>query len=171
MSDLRNIVLVGFMGTGKSRVGQILAKRLGRRFVDMDHEIVRREGRPIAEIFEKDGEAAFRLIERDVVRELSKRSNLVVSTGGGVVLDPSNLADFSSSGVVVCLKASPETVLERVGADTHRPLLRSDDRLERIRELLAQRQSLYDAIPLGVVTDGLDAAQVADEVIRLLGGR
>lgn len=165
MTDRRNIVLVGFMGTGKTSTGTSIAEKLGRPFIDMDAEIERREGRSIPDIFAKDGEPRFRELERALVRELAARDGMVISPGGGIVLNPDNIRDFSATGYVVCLRATPEMILQRVGDDPNRPLLQAPDRLARIRELLAKRAPLYDAVPHPVETDGLTPAEVADLVI------
>jgi shikimate kinase len=162
-----NLVLFGFMGTGKSATGRAVARRLGKTFVDMDHEIEARQGRPIPEIFAGPGESFFRQCERDLVRELAARDGLVVATGGGVVLNPDNLADFGRKGVLICLRARPETILARVGRNPHRPLLAVADPVARIRQLLEARRSLYASIPLAVDTDGLEVAQVAAQVADL----
>jgi shikimate kinase len=160
-----NIVLVGFMGTGKTSVGRALATALGRSFVDMDAEIVQRAGKPIPRIFAEDGETHFRALERTVVQSLAARQGLVVATGGGVVLNPANLADFNRSGLVVCLQAAPTTILKRVEHDTNRPLLYTDDKLGKIRDLLAARQPLYDAIPVQIATDALTCDEVVAAVL------
>lgn len=162
-----NIVLVGFMGTGKSATGRVLARRLGREFIDMDSVIEGREGRSIPEIFAGKGEPHFRQLERDFVLELAGRSGLVIAPGGGIVLNPDNIRDFSRTGLVVCLKASPETILKRVGHDTSRPLLQGGDKLQKIRDLLGRRQALYDAIPAAVDTDGQTPEDTADAVMQL----
>ncbi len=112
---MKNIVLVGFMGTGKTSVGLSLAERLDLTFLDMDDIIVEREGRSIPEIFDKDGEEYFRALERAIVRELAGKDGLVVATGGGVVLNRDNVDDFERTGLLVCLSASPEVILARVG--------------------------------------------------------
>ena len=161
-----NIVLVGFMGTGKSAVGKLLAERLASRFVDMDELIETRAGKPISSIFAEDGEPRFRAMEREQARELAQQSNLVVATGGGVVLNPDNIRDFSRSGLVVCLSAAPEEILRRVGNSSHRPLLNQPDPAAAIRDLLAKRQPLYAAIPFQVNTTGLTVAEVADVVMK-----
>lgn len=163
----RNLVLVGFMGTGKSATGKILAERLGRAFIDMDTTIEEREGRPIPRIFAESGEPHFRALERALVQELAARQELVVAPGGGIVLNPDNIRDFAATGRVICLRATPEMILTRVGHDPNRPLLQTDDKLGRIRDLLGKRKALYDAIPLQIETDGKSPAQVADEILAL----
>lgn len=164
-----NLVLVGFMGTGKTSTGRVLAERLGRAFVDMDQRIEEREGRTIPDIFAQSGEPYFRALERALVQELAAQRNLVIAPGGGIVLNPDNVRDFAATGHVICLRASPEWILQRVGADANRPLLQTEDKLGRIRELLARRQALYDAIPAQVDTDGLTPAQVADRILARWG--
>lgn len=166
-TEVKNIVLVGFMGTGKSRVGRLLAKRLGLDFVDMDALIEERQGKPIPRIFAEEGEPAFRRMERELVRELAAREGQVIACGGGIVLNPDNLADYAATGLVVCLSAAPDTILERVAHETHRPLLAEGDKLQKIRDLLARRQPLYDAVPHQVPTDGLSAEDVAERILAL----
>lgn len=141
----KNIILVGFMGTGKTVTGRILAERTGMELVDMDSVIELRQEKSIPEIFAQDGEAAFRSMERELVQELSARNGLIISTGGGIVLDPGNIADFERTGLVVCLTASPETILKRLENDTTRPLL-SGDKKTQIASLLETRKPLYAAI-------------------------
>jgi shikimate kinase len=164
--DKRNIVLVGFMGTGKTVTGRVLSERTGMPLVDMDTLIEERAGKPISEIFAGEGEAAFRTMERELVRKLAQRRGLIISTGGGIVLNPDNLSDFSKSGLVVCLTASAETVFRRVENDTTRPLL-SGDKKEQIRTLLETRRPLYDAVAHQVDADRLDPEQRADEILAL----
>ena len=162
----RNIILVGFMGTGKTVTGRVLAERTGMELVDMDSLIEKQQGKTIPEIFANDGEPAFRALERELVKELSKCRGLIVSTGGGIVLNPDNIADFEKTGLVVCLTASPETVFQRVEKDTARPLL-SGDKKEQIEKLLARRKPLYEAIAHRVKTDGLTDKQTADRILEL----
>lgn len=166
-----NIVLVGFMGTGKSAVGQILARRLTREFVDLDDVVEKHAGCSVARLFASEGEFGFRKRERDAVVEIAARAGLVVATGGGVVLNPDNLLDLGTGGKLVCLTATPETVLARVGADGKRPLLQGGDPLARIRELFGQRAPIYRGIAIQVATDGLTEEAVASEVLRRLGGQ
>lgn len=165
-----NIVLTGFMGTGKSTVGRLVAERLGRRFVDTDALIEARHG-PIPELFAEHGEAHFRQLERDVASELAEVSGLVVSTGGRTMLDPANQATLGSTGVVVCLAASVEALVDRLRHEAeHRPLLRAGDPTERIAALLADRAADYERFPQ-VPTDGRTPDEVADAVIALTGAR
>lgn len=165
--DKRNIILVGFMGTGKSATGRIVAERLRREFIDMDSVIEEREKRPIPKIFADSGEPYFRQLERALVQELAARENLVIAPGGGIVLNPNNVSDFQRAGLVICLGATPETILARIGHDTNRPLLQGGDKLQKISDLLARRKTMYESIPHQLVTDGQSAAQVADEVLRI----
>jgi len=171
MKTYANIVLVGFMGTGKTCIGRRAAARLGLTFVDMDDIIVERAGKPIPEIFADEGEAHFRAIERQVVVDLSRQSGRVIATGGGVVLNPENMADFNRKCLVVCLSATPEVILARVAHDTNRPLLFTDDKLGKIQSLLAARQPRYDAIANQIDTSALTAAEVVDRIVALFRQR
>jgi shikimate kinase len=155
------------MGTGKSSVGKLVAKELHREFVDADHEIEKREHSDIPAIFANAGEPHFRKVESEVIRDLSARENLVIAPGGGAVINPVNVENLAKTGVVICLRAKPETILERIGHDMNRPLLRAPDRMERIRELLAKRKTAYDSIPLQIETDGLATREVGRRVIDL----
>lgn len=156
------------MGTGKTETGRRAAAALGREFVDMDQVIEARERRSISQIFSEEGEAYFRRLERALVQELSARQNLVIAAGGGVVLNPANIEDFSRTGVVICLRATPEAILRRVACATHRPLLEQSGAKERrIRELLEARRPFYEAIRLQVDTTDRSPDEVAAEVLRL----
>lgn len=159
------------MGTGKSVVGQQLARMLHRRLVDMDELIEARAEKPIARIFAEDGEPRFRAMERDMVRELTQQQSLVVATGGGIVLNPDNIRDFGQTGLVVCLSATPDEILRRVEAFTHRPLLNQPDPAVAIRDLLAKRQPLYAMIPLQVETTGKTVVEVAERIMQEVRGQ
>jgi len=162
-----NIVLIGFMGTGKTTVGRQLAERLGLTFIDMDDCIVERAGKPIPAIFADDGEPAFRELERQVAVDLSSRRGQVIATGGGVVLNPANIRDLETNGLLVALTATPGVILERLRHDTGRPLLSDGDKGGKIRTLLASRQHLYNAIPLKIDTDLLTSEAVARQIMDL----
>jgi shikimate kinase len=143
MRHFHNVALVGFMGTGKSTVGNVLASMLHLRFVDTDALIEQRAGKRITEIFAADGEARFREYEGQVVREIEEMRGCVISTGGGLVVNPANMESLKKHALVVCLWASPESILARVGHQTHRPLLQGADRLQKIKDLLGVREPFY----------------------------
>lgn len=170
-AEPRNVVLVGFMGSGKSTVGRLLAERLGAEFIDTDRWIEEQAGCTISQIFERDGEPAFRRMEREAIDHVAADTGRVIATGGGCLNDPGNLDALRRCGVMVWLQASPETIWRRVGADPRRPMLRSSDPQGRIRQLLDQRHHLYAMADLYIPTDGCSAQQVADEIERLLEGR
>lgn len=164
-----NVVLTGFMATGKSTVGRVLAARLRYGFVDTDRIIEERHG-PIPVIFAERGEAAFRALERALAEELAGLSSLVISTGGGMLLDPAVADVLSATGTVVCLTAEPEVILKRVGgarAGERRPLLAGADPRARITELLAERAEAYGRFPQ-VSTDGRSPTEIAIEIESLL---
>lgn len=163
----RNLVLVGFMGTGKTEVGRALAKRLRREFVDMDEEIARLAGKSVREIFQQDGEAAFRRMERARVRELAARPGRVIAAGGGVGLDPRNLRDLRRTGRLVRLDAPEEEIVERLRGDGGRPLLRGGSE-RRIRQMYRARRGLYRSVGVRIDTAGLTPAEAARETLRRL---
>ena len=164
----RNIVLVGFMGSGKSTVGKKLAGRLGMTFVDMDTIIEERAGKPIPRIFAEEGEPHFRTLERALAGELSLRTGLVIACGGGVVLNPDNIRDYNRSGLVVCLTATPEVIFERTSRARNRPLLEERDRMQRILDLLEKRRTLYASIPHKVDTSTVSAERVVETILKMI---
>ena len=169
MSD-RNVVLTGFMGTGKTTIGRALAELLGREFVDTDHVIEQRHG-PIPTIFAEQGEGAFRRYEREIAAELADRDGLVIATGGRLMVDAVNAQRLGATGDVICLVASLDTILRRVdvaGAGETRPLLRGDDVRARVGALLAERAEAYGAFHQ-VTTDGGSPAVVAAAIAEHLG--
>lgn len=156
------------MGTGKTTVGKILAEQLRKKFVDMDSELEERTGKSIARIFAEDGEPYFRNMERQLARELAAAKNQVIAAGGGIVLDPDNVRDFSRTGKVICLFAAEEEILRRVSSSTARPLLEKSDKLQNIKNLMEQRRGLYESIPNRINTSGLAPREVAEEVMLIL---
>ena len=167
-SDSRNIVLTGFMGTGKTTVGRLLADKLGYEFVDTDEVIEERHGR-IAEIFRTRGEDAFRRIERELAAELAARDRLVIATGGRLMLDPQNVSSLSRNGRVFCLVATPDEIFDRVTHDTsatERPLLAVPDPRQRIVELLAERSPDYRRFAQ-LATDAVSTDAVAADLAEL----
>jgi len=155
-----NVVLIGFMGTGKTAVGRALAARLGLAFVDTDAVVEERAGRPVARIFAEDGEERFRRLESEAVASAGDREGAVIATGGGVVLRPENMARLRRRGMVVALRAAPEAIVARVGAGADRPLL-GDHPEERVRRLLEERGPLYQDADLVVDTSNLSADEIA----------
>jgi len=139
----KNIILTGFMGVGKTSVGTGLAKDVGYQFVDTDLLIEADQKMSVTEIFATKGEPFFRQVESRVIGEVLQRESQVVSTGGGAVLRDSNREAFKKAGFVVCLTARPEVIFERVRHETHRPLLRTEDPLAKIGELLESRAPFY----------------------------
>lgn len=166
---MKNIVLVGFMGTGKSVAGKRLAKALKMRFVSTDDMIEERERRTIAEIFEKSGEPYFRNIEKEAVKEASGMENAVIAAGGGVVLDEENISNLKKNGVMVCLKASPEAIYERTKYYKHRPLLNVERPVEKIRQLLDVRAPFYEKADYKIDTSGKAVEEVVKEITYVIG--
>lgn len=168
MRKKTNLVITGFMGTGKTTVGRILAQRLGRPFVDMDALIEKREGRSIEEIFAAEGEAYFRELEAALCRELAPPQGLVIATGGGALVNPVNLALMQSGGLVVCLDGEPEVLWERLATANDRPLLQGPDGRARLEALLQARQAAYARIPHHVDTTHRSPQEVAEEILTKL---
>lgn len=166
----RNIVLTGFMGTGKSSVGRYVAARLRRPFVDMDARIEERQGQTIAALFAAEGEATFRRWESELVHELAAQEGLVIATGGGALLHPANRAAFQATSTIVCLQADVDEVLRRIGRNGTRPLLNVENPRQQMEQLLSQRAAAYGAIPLQLDTLGLSVGAVGDRVIALALG-
>ena len=167
MNKNLNIVLVGFMGTGKTSIGMALSEKLNMDFIDMDDIIVKREGRPISQIFEENGEPYFRAIERELVRELSDGCQKIIGTGGGIVLNPDNITDFTKNGLVICLNATTETIFKRLANDTTRPLLAEGDKIQKITEIFESRKDLYAAVPIQIDTTDLTLQEVTDKIYEL----
>jgi shikimate kinase len=162
-----NLYLVGFMGTGKTTVGRAVAQRLGFGFVDSDQEVERLTGRTIAEIFASEGEAAFRARERDFVSGGHPPERTVVACGGGLVVQPGMAERLHERGVVICLQASLETILERTGRQSDRPLLNVPDREARVRALLAEREPIYRTVGSVVLTDARPRREIVAHVVRV----
>ena len=162
-----NLYLVGFMGTGKTTVGRAVAQRMGFACVDSDHEIERRSGRTVAEIFAAEGEAAFRRMEREFVETGHPAARTVVACGGGLVVQDGILERLRERGVVICLHASLETILARTERQSSRPLLNVEDPAQRIRTLYAEREPIYRSAGTVVLTDSRPLREVAAHVIRV----
>jgi shikimate kinase len=161
-----NIALIGFMGTGKSTVGQLAAGMLRFTFVDTDEMIERMAGKRIAEIFAADGEARFRDYEREIVAKLREMKGAVISTGGGLVMNPDNFNSLREHALLVCLWCSAETIMRRVGHQTHRPLLRVENPLEKIRAMLAERTPTYRQADVLLNSEFRKPKEVATHVVH-----
>lgn len=169
---MNNIILVGFMGTGKSAAGKLLARRLRWSFLDLDRMIEEKAGRSVPEIFHRDGEAGFRKRERRAVKSLSRRRSTVIATGGGVMLDDENVRTLKKLGRVICLSARPEMVLQRTAASlASRPMLRGADPLARIEELLSLREPFYAKADATIDTSSRSIEEVVQEILAFLPDR
>lgn len=170
---MKNIVLTGFMGTGKTSVGRILAYRLGLEFIDTDEEIEKVTGKTIQDLFSRYGSIRFRSEETLVIKKLSDREGLVIATGGGAVLNPENVAALKKKGVVVLIRSSPEVIRKRVRSGRNRPLLAGAcDLKQRIEDLMAEREEIYRAAAdLEVLSGEESKEEVTCKIIRLLGER
>lgn len=169
---MKNIVLTGFMGTGKTSVGRILASILGLGFVDTDEEIEKNNGKTVAEIFGSYGIKYFRYEESLMIKKISNRGDLVIATGGGAVLNPDNVAALKKKGIIVLLRSSPEVVYSRIGLESNRPLLAGEeDPLQKITDLMQQREDTYRESADLEVTSNNSKELVAAKIIRLLKER
>lgn len=154
------------MGTGKTSVAKILSARLGMKYVSTDDMIEKKEGISIREIFLEKGESYFREIEKDVIKAVSLEENAVIDAGGGVVIDADNVKNLKKSGIVICLWAEPEIILQRTKRYAERPLLNVADPLGKIKELLEYRKPFYERADYHINTSGMSAEEVAHETER-----
>ncbi len=163
---MKNIVLTGFMGTGKTTVGKLLAKTLNRHFFDTDEMIEQQMKTTISEIFKKVGEKTFREYETNVVSVLSNADNAVISCGGGVVLNKHKIDRLRQNGIIINLYASAQHILNRIGEDDNRPIIKKMlHPFDEIKKLLMQRKAAYDNCDLAVDTEGLTPEQVRDKIL------
>lgn len=164
-----NIILIGFMGTGKSTVGRLLAERLGWSFYDTDSMIEKETGFSIAQIFAKRGEDAFRELESQTIRLVSVLDRGVIATGGGAPLKPENMRELQNNGFLVALAARPDTILERLGPTlSSRPKLAGQDPRGVVASLLREREKFYAAAKTQVPTDGLSPEAVVEKILAIL---
>jgi len=157
----KTIVVTGFMGTGKSTTGQLVAERLGRQFIDLDDAIEQRTGQTIPQIFQASGEALFRRIEQEVCLELTAQPHLVIATGGGTLVDERSRQHVLGCCWLVCLRATPDALAERLAQADDRPLV------PRWRELLQQRSRIYAPLPHQIHTTGKPVPVVVEEILTL----
>ncbi len=166
---MKNIVLVGFMGTGKTAVARELSKRLNMIYVSTDDLIKQREGMAINDIFAQKGEPYFRDVESAVAKEVSKESGAVIDAGGGIVLRDENISCLKAAGTLVCLSADAAKILERTKKYNHRPLLNVDDPRAKVGELLEKRAPFYAKVDFHIDTTNLSIKEVADKIIESTG--
>lgn len=165
-----NVALIGFMGVGKTVVGKVLAEKLNRKFVELDSLIERKADKSIPDIFQEDGEIAFRELEIEVTKEVSQKERMIIACGGGIVLNQINSDRLRQKSVIVYLTASPEVILKRIlRSGTERPLLKTPDKALEIRDLLKLREPFYErAADIKINTSKLNVDLVADRIITRL---
>ena len=166
---MNNYVLIGFMGCGKTTIGKKLADRTGMEQLDTDALIVRKAGMPVTEIFHREGEQGFRLREARLLEGLvrSGRENVVYSTGGGIVMQEENRNLLHRLGTVVLLEITPEEVIRRLGKDTTRPLLQGEDRMRKVRMLMARRRTAYESCAdLRIEVSGKTPEEIMEEILQ-----
>jgi len=164
---MKNIVLAGFMGTGKTAVSRELSRLLNMRSVDADAEIEATQHMTINEIFRDFGEARFREIETEMIKKISREENLIISTGGGAVLREENMQALRENGIIFCLTADPATILERTRGNDDRPLLKVADPLGKITELLSCRRPFYEKAGESIDTENKSPLQIAEEIAEI----
>lgn len=163
-----NIVLTGFMGTGKTVTGKIVSERLGMEFIDTDKIIEEREKDRIVRIFQRKGEKYFRKIEEEVIEEVSKRDNCVIATGGGAIISERNFKNLKKNGILICLSAKPSVIFKRTFSSKDRPLLlKSKPAIQIIKELLEKRKPYYSKADYTIDTSSLKPEQVAEKIIEI----
>jgi shikimate kinase len=164
----RNIVLIGFMGCGKSLTSKRLAKFLNRKVVSTDDLVEKREKRSITKIFKESGEGYFRKVEKEIVREISELKGVIVDCGGGAYLDSDNAAYLKRNGIVFYLSASPKCIYDNIKNRKHRPLLNVEDPLAKIKELLEARKPYYEHADVIINADYKTIDQIAESVVKVL---
>lgn len=167
---MKNIVLVGFMGTGKTAAAKALAHETGKKYVSTDELIEEHEGKAISDIFKEKGEPYFRRVEKEVLKGVMEGTDQIVDAGGGVVLDDENIKNIKKNGVMICLWASPEVIYKRTKRHTHRPLLNVEDPRKKIKEILNFRKPFYDKADFHIETRSMDIKEVVGEIIKIMKG-
>lgn len=167
----KNIALIGFMATGKTTLGKALADDLGWQFMDTDELIVQKQKKSIPEIFEMYGEEFFRNEESSIIRQVMSDAKQVVATGGGAAIREENISCLLDNAYVICLTASPKEILDRTERDTTRPLLKADDRLQKIKSLLLEREKYYAKAERHIDTDAWDVPCFLKEIKDFVNSR
>jgi len=165
-----NIIITGFMGTGKSIVAKELARKLKMEFIDMDQAIEERQGMSISDVFGRYGENYFRKQENKLVKELSQKENIVIATGGGTFLSSNNARILSQKGKIICLIADSQVIYNRIKRKNNRPLIKGNNILNKINHLLTKRKKIYDNFYWKIDTTNLSVQEIVDKIIDLLKG-
>lgn len=165
---MKNIVLVGMMGAGKTTVGELLATKLNRELKDIDRVIEQEQKKSIIEIFTDDGEEAFRKLESETIEKFSNMSDLIISTGGGALEKANNLSNLQKNGIIIYLKADIEELFKRVKNETQRPLLKEQDPLEVIKKLIKKREKFYLMANITIITDNKSPEKITEEIIKAI---
>ena len=169
---MKNLYLIGFMGAGKSTIAKVLAKKCPAKRIEMDQLIEEQQGMAITDIFAAHGENYFRDLETELLRSFSESAGYVVSCGGGSVLRDENAALMKENGCIVFLRATPETIYERVKDSTNRPILNGNMNVEYIRKLMEKRRTRYEAVAdVCVDTDGKDVDAISEEILKTVEDR
>ncbi len=163
-----NIVLVGFMGTGKTSVGKLLAQKAGMKYISTDEVIEDKERRSINDIFKKNGEPYFRRVEKEIVKKVSELDRFIIDAGGGAVLDEENVQNLKRNGRIICLEAGTDVILERTKRYRHRPLLNTDSPRAKVEELLKARAPFYAKADVSIDTTALTVEQVAEKIKKVI---
>lgn len=163
-----NIVLIGFMGTGKTAVGKRLATLLDKEFYDSDQEVEDVTGMSVTQLFDRYGEIRFRSEENLAIQRLAQHDNCVIATGGGVILNPDNMRLLSDKGIVICLSATPEIIYQRVKRRNNRPLLKKGDMLQTILELMKEREELYKSADFFLDTSDIDFQDIINRILSFI---
>jgi shikimate kinase len=163
---MKNLILTGFMGTGKTEVSRELARLLTMKLIDIDTEIEKSAKMSINQIFEQFGEQKFREMETEMIEKVSCEKNVIISTGGGAVLKQENMDALKKTGRVICLMATPETILQRTSGTSERPLLQVEKPLEKINELFNLRKPFYEKADMMIDTENKTPLQIAEEIIE-----
>lgn len=163
---MKNIVLTGFMGAGKTAVGKELAGLLDMRLIDLDSEIEKAEHMTINEIFKQFGEKKFREIETEMIKKVANNENIIISTGGGAVMKQENIDLLKKTGIIIYLMATPETILQRTGKNSDRPLLQVANPLAKINELLNLRKPFYEKADIMIDTENKTPLRIAKEIVE-----
>lgn len=165
---MKNIVMVGMMGAGKTTVGELLATKLNRELKDIDRVIEQEQKKSIIEIFTDDGEEAFRKLESETIEKFSNMSDLIISTGGGALEKANNLSNLQKNGIIIYLKADIEELFKRVKNETQRPLLKEQDPLEVIKKLIKKREKFYLMADITIITDNKSPEKITEEIIKAI---